>query len=88
MKPEIVNLYDAKTHLSSLVEKVAAGEEVVIAKAGRPLVRMVPYEEGKRLRFGSLKGKLVVPDDFDLIAADEIEDMFYGKDRPPVISKE
>ncbi|RPH77781.1 MAG: type II toxin-antitoxin system prevent-host-death family antitoxin [Planctomycetaceae bacterium] len=88
MKTEFVNLYDAKTRLSSLVEKVAAGDEVVIAKAGRPLVRMVAYEERKRLRFGSLKGRFVVPEDFDRIAEREVEEMFYGEDGPPLSAAE
>lgn len=80
MKPEIVNLYEAKTRLSSLVEKAAAGEEVVIAKAGRPLVRMIAFEERKRLRFGSLKGEFTVPEDFDQLAESEINEMFYGQE--------
>ena len=74
------------TRLSSLVEKAAAGEEVVIAKAGRPLVRMVAYEARKRLRFGSLKGRFVVPEDFDRIAEREIQEMFYGEDGPPLVA--
>lgn len=78
MSAEIVNLCEAKTRLSSLVEQAAAGHEVVIAKAGRPLVRMVPYTENRPLRFGSLKGKLVVPPDFDRIAEEKFEQMFYG----------
>ena len=84
MKPEIINLYDAKTRLSSLVDQAAAGNEVVIAKAGRPLVRMIPYTERKRLRFGSLKGRFAVPQDFDRLAEEEFEEMFYGRDRPPL----
>ena len=87
MKPEIVNLYDAKTRLSSLVEKAAAGEEVVIAKAGRPLVRLVPYETRQELRFDSLSGRFTVPDDFDQIAEGEIEEMFYGNDVPALSRK-
>jgi len=72
----IVNLYEAKTQLSALVERAAAGEEIVIAKAGRPLARLVAYEPAPALKFGSLKGKLEIPEDFDDIAADEIERMF------------
>ena len=73
-----VNLYEAKTQLSSLVDRAARGEEIVIAKAGRPLARLVAYEPRPRLRFGSLAGKVDIPDDFDRIAADEIDHMFNG----------
>lgn len=73
---QVVNLYDAKTHLSSLVERAANGEDIVIAKAGRPLARLVAYEPRPMLKFGSLKGKIEIPDDFDRIAADEIAVMF------------
>lgn len=79
--PPIVNLYDAKTQLSSLVERAASGEEIVIAKAGRPLARLVAYEPRPRLRFGSLAGKIDIPEDFDQIAADEIDRMFNGSAR-------
>lgn len=82
MTPEVVNLYEAKTRLSSLIEKAAAGDEIVIAKAGRPLARLVPYDGRKPLRFGSLEGKLSVPDDFDSLAQREIESMFYGRSKP------
>lgn len=76
--PPVVNLYDAKTQLSALVERAASGEEIIIAKAGRPLARLVAYEPRPRLRFGSLEGKLDIPEDFDRAAADEIERMFNG----------
>lgn len=73
---QVVNLYDAKTQLSSLVERAANGEDIVIAKAGRPLARLVAYEPRAMLKFGSLKGKIEIPDDFDRIATDEIAVMF------------
>lgn len=61
-----VNLHAAKTHLSRLVDRAAAGEDVIIAKAGRPMVRLVPVElEGRRSGFGTLKGRLKITDDFD-----------------------
>jgi prevent-host-death family protein len=62
----IVNMHDAKTHLSRLVELAAAGGEVVIAKAGRPIARLVPYraDQGPRTP-GALKGALWVAEDFD-----------------------
>lgn len=62
----LVNIHDAKTHLSRLVEQAAAGEEIIIGKAGRPMARLVPYvatREGRKP--GALKGKLWVADDFD-----------------------
>lgn len=74
----IVNLYEAKTHLSSLVERAARGEEIVIAKAGRPLARLVACEPRPALRFGSLKGMIEIPEDFDRLAEDEIAQMFNG----------
>jgi prevent-host-death family protein len=81
MDSSTVNLYEAKTQLSSLVERAARGEEIVIAKAGRPVARLVPLEQRRRLRLGSLAGKFPVPDDFDRLAQDEIEEMFHGKAR-------
>jgi prevent-host-death family protein len=72
-----VNVHEAKTHLSKLLERVALGEEVVIAKAGTPVAKLVPINGAMRpFMFGSAKGEFVVPDDFndpDL----EIEAMFY-----------
>ena len=62
---DTVNIHQAKTHLSRLVEEVAAGGEVVIAKNGVPRARLVPLERARKLRFGVLKGKIRYPDDFD-----------------------
>lgn len=62
----VVNIHEAKTHLSRLLRRVASGEEVVIAKAGRPIARLVPAEPGARVRVpGTAKGALRVADDFD-----------------------
>lgn len=76
-----VNIHEAKTHLSRLVELAAAGEEIVIAKAGKPMARLVPLAkpDGQPRKLGLLAGKLSVPDDIDSAFADEIESMFYGK---------
>jgi prevent-host-death family protein len=61
-----VNIHDAKTHLSRLVERVEAGEEVVIARAGRPVARLVPYRARREPRQpGLLKGKVRLADDWD-----------------------
>ncbi|WP_105432801.1 type II toxin-antitoxin system Phd/YefM family antitoxin [Neorhizobium sp. T6_25] len=82
-----VNIHEAKTHLSRLVEEAANGEAFVIAKAGKPMVKVVPLEEApveepkKKRRIGFLKGQISVPDDFDTMFAKEIEDMFYGEDK-------
>ncbi|MBI2059871.1 MAG: type II toxin-antitoxin system Phd/YefM family antitoxin [Nitrospirae bacterium] len=69
----MVNIHEAKTHLSRLLEKVSAGTEVVIAKAGKPLARLVPIERTrKRRRLGILAGRFTVPDDFDTPLPDDI----------------
>lgn len=60
-----VNLHAAKTNLSRLVDEAAAGEEIVIAKAGKPMVRLVPVARKERLGFGRDKGKLTLRGDFD-----------------------
>jgi len=73
-----VNIHEAKTHLSRLLEKVALGEEVIIAKAGTPVAKLVPVKSKKRkFKFGSAKGEFVVPDDFNDPLPKEIEDLFY-----------
>jgi prevent-host-death family protein len=62
-----VNIHAAKTHLSALVEEAAAGEEIVIAKAGKPVARLVPLEKKKDIAstLGKWKGKIRISDDFD-----------------------
>jgi len=75
----IVNISDAKTNLSKLVDMVYHGEKVVIAKNNLPLVDLVPHKpEGKR-ELGLLQGEFTVPDDFT-DEDYEINEMFYGKD--------
>ena len=72
-----VNIHAAKTHLSRLVEAAAAGEEIIIAKAGKPLARLGPIAEPRRERvLGRLRGKIVVPDDFDGPLPDQVLDAF------------
>jgi prevent-host-death family protein len=72
-----VNIHAAKTHLSRLVEDAAAGEEIVIAKAGKPLARLCPLAPVPKKRvLGRLRGKLIVPDDFDAPLPDEVLDLF------------
>lgn len=78
----VVNIHEAKTHLSRLVEQAAEGETFIIAKAGKPMVRVValeePVEKAAPSRFGFLRGQLKVPDDFDTMGQEEIEKMFQG----------
>ena len=77
-----VNIHEAKTHLSRLVKRAANGEPFIIAKAGKPLVKVVPLDAppaGKAKRLGFMPG-IEVPDDFDTMFGDEIEKMFYGDD--------
>jgi prevent-host-death family protein len=76
-----VNIHQAKTHLSKLVEQAAKGEAFIIAKAGKPLVKVVPLDapEPKAVRrIGFLEGQISVPDDFDVFD-EEIERMFSGE---------
>jgi prevent-host-death family protein len=73
-----VNVHKAKTHLSKLLEKVALGEEVVIAKAGKPVAKLVPMDSHPKNRvLGSAKGEFTVPDDFNDPLPKEIEDLFW-----------
>ena len=73
-----VNIHEAKTHLSRLLERVAIGEEVIIAKSGTPVAKLVPIKSAHRkFEFGSAKGKFVVPDDFNDPLPKEIEDLFW-----------
>ena len=77
-----VNVHEAKTHLSKLLDRVALGEEVVIAKAGRPVAKLVavsstPKNTPKKRILGRAQGEFVVPDDFNDPLPNEIEDLFY-----------
>lgn len=69
---EAINVHEAKTHLSRLLAKVAEGEEVVIARAGKPIARLVPIESRQRRVFGQDRGLFEVPDDFDDPLPEEI----------------
>ena len=72
-----VNIYDAKTHFSDLIDRVAKGEEIVIARRGKPVARLAPMPVGG-IKFGVLKGKLTVPADFDAPLPPEIQRWFDG----------
>ena len=74
-----VNIHEAKTNLSKLVAKAAKGESFVIAKAGKPLVKVVPLDApspGEVRRLGFLAGRVKVPDDFDRMGEEEIGRLF------------
>jgi prevent-host-death family protein len=76
-----VNMHEAKTHLSRLVERAAKGEGFIIAKAGKPMVKVVPLssrEEAGSRRLGFLTGEITVPDDFDRMGQDDIDRHFRG----------
>ena len=74
---DTVNLYEAKTNLSRLVDRAAAGEEIVIAKAGKPKAKLVPYRIGKKRRFGqNLLGITYIADDFDGPLTPELQKYF------------
>ncbi len=79
-----LDIHEAKTHLARLVDEAAHGESFIIAKAGKPLVKVVPLgEQGEKKiqRLDFLKGEqFVIRDDFDNFARDEIEEMFGVKD--------
>jgi len=62
---KVVNMYEAKSNLSKLVEEAEAGEEVILARAGHPVVRLVPVRQKGRRKLGSWKGQVWMADDFD-----------------------
>lgn len=77
-----VNIHEAKTHLSRLVDGAAKGEPFVIARAGKPLVKVIALEEGRAAkagRLGFLEGQVRVPDDFDRMGQAQIERLFGAK---------
>ena len=76
-----VNIHQAKTHLSRLVERAAKGESFVIAKAGKPLVKVTPLDAptpAEARRLGFMAGQIAVPDDFDRMGSKEIARLFGG----------
>ena len=76
---QIVNIHEAKTHFSKLIDAVARGEEIVIARAGKPAARLVPIEPARPERKpGALKGKIHVPEDFDAPLPDTLLEAFQG----------
>ena len=81
-----VNMHEAKTHLSKLVAEAANGEPFLIAKAGKPLVKVSPVDELKPRKLGMFAGQLTVPDEvFDPKLDAEIAELFYAED--PVLEE-
>ncbi|HKB77083.1 MAG TPA: type II toxin-antitoxin system Phd/YefM family antitoxin [Myxococcales bacterium] len=77
--PEQVNVHEAKTQLSRLLQRVEAGHEIVIARAGKPVARIVPVREPSKPVFGADAGKIWIADDFD-DTPDEVVRAFEGED--------
>jgi len=75
----MVNIHAAKTHLSRLVDQAAAGDEIVIARAGKPVARLVPLAEKPKRILGLLKGQLKIPKDFDAPLPDDVLALFEGE---------
>jgi prevent-host-death family protein len=77
-----VNIHAAKTHLSRLVEQAAAGEEIIIAKAGKPMAKLVPLTGGQKQprKLGTLAGKATIREDFDDPLPDDLLDLFEGRE--------
>jgi prevent-host-death family protein len=84
-----VNIHEAKTHLSRLLQRVAAGEEVTIARSGVPVARLVPVEpEKKKIRpLGMDRDRIWIADDFDAPLPDDLLKLFYGGELPKLETK-
>ena len=76
-----INIYEAKTQLSKLVDEAAAGKDVIISRAGKPVARLTRLEEPKRgVRFGLLKGAVKIARDFDAALPDEVLAQFEARE--------
>jgi prevent-host-death family protein len=82
-----VNIHEAKTHLSRLLQRVAAGEEVTIARSGVPVARLVAVEPEKKRPLGFARGEVWVADDFDAPLPPDLLAAFYGGEIPKLESK-
>ena len=77
---KVITLHEAKTHLSRIVDEVAGGAEIIIAKAGKPMARLAPItHRARKKKLGLLKGKVNVPDDFNTPLDEEVIDQFEGR---------
>jgi prevent-host-death family protein len=80
---QTVNIHEAKTQLSRLVDQASKGEPFIIAKAGKPLVKVIPVDAPvpkKVKRLGFMSGQIAIPEDFDAMGSAEIEQIFEGED--------
>jgi len=78
----LVNIHEAKTHFSKFIEQALRGDEVIIAKGGKPLIRLIPYSEGPQIRHGGqFKGLIQIAEDFDAPLPDDILKQFYGDEK-------
>lgn len=78
----LINIHDAKTHFSKFINQALKGDEIIIARDGKPLIRLVPYaEETQVRRGGQFKGLMQISDDFDAPLPEEILKQFYGDDK-------
>lgn len=75
---EETNIHEAKTHLSRLLKRVQAGEEVVIAKAGKPVAKLVPIQSQRQREPGRLRGEIEIADDFDAPLPQDLIEAFEG----------
>jgi prevent-host-death family protein len=81
MAPRAINIYEAKTHLSKLVDQAAAGQDVLISRAGKPIARLTRLEAPKRtVRFGLLKGSMKVAKDFDAPLPEDLQAQFEDRE--------
>jgi prevent-host-death family protein len=77
----LVNIHEAKTQFSKLIHQVLRGEEVIIAKSGHPIIRLIPYAQSEQVRHGGqLRGLIEIHEDFDAPLDKEILKQFYGDD--------
>jgi prevent-host-death family protein len=77
-KKTTYNVHEAKTNLSRLLQQVADGEEVIIAKAGEPVARLVPIPKQGQREMGFMRGKIWIADDFDAPLPDDLQKLFEG----------
>ena len=74
-----INIHEAKTHFSKLITAVLEGEEIIIAKAGQPVAKIIPMPLEKKSRIGAFKGEIKIADDFDAPLPDDLLKAFYGE---------
>jgi prevent-host-death family protein len=80
--PKVINVHAAKTHLSRLIDRAAAGEEIVIARGGRPVARLCPLERASKRQPGLLRGRIRIAKDFDTLPLDLLRAFYDGPIEP------